>query len=307
MTRRRASDDSRRRANGDENDIYAKTETWSVRVLPKVSFGTHPSGEDGVRQDDPGVLVAHKFGLVEVQQGWSGAREVLHGLAAHVLAQRRFGGHRRAPRARPRRDRWYAMPPTNENRAYPVSCASHDLPFDALTHLQGTPRRLEGVRHRAQRAPRGEMGPGPAEGRGGGDAARRPTSADALVGSLETFSFSSRDDAEGENAENADAETPRAALVDVGAGLPRVLLPRGGSEGRGALAPSAGRARAGRRWPRPPRTTGLKPGWTSAPRAPAAAAAADGFFAARGGARAERRRARAPAGAKARRSKPPCS
>ena len=229
----RASDDSRRRANGDENDDD-ETETWSVRVLPKVSFGTHPSGEDGVRQDDPGVLVAHKFlGSWKSSKGWSGGKSFTDLLRTfwHSVVLGDIVEHRaRASR----RDRWYAMPPTNENRAYPVSCASHDPPFDALTHLQGSnPVGLKGVRHRAQRRLADEMGPGPARPRRGRRAA--PTSADALVGSLETFSFSSRDDAEKENAENADAETPRAALVDVGAGLGYFSL-AAASRGFGALA-----------------------------------------------------------------------
>ena len=236
-SRARASDsrvdENHRRANGDENDDD-ETETWSVRVLPKVSFGTHPSGEDGVRQDDPGVLVAHKFlGSWKSSKGWSGGKSVTDLLRTfwHSVVLGDIVEHRaRASR----RDRWYAMPPTNENRAYPVSCVSHDPPFDALTHLQGSnPVGLKGSateRSGASLTKWGRDQPGR-----DADAARRPTSADALVGSLETFSFSSRDDAEKENAENADAETPRAALVDVGAGLGYFSL-AAASRGFGALA-----------------------------------------------------------------------
>jgi len=232
-------DENRRESNGDDDDDD-ENETWSVRVLPKVSFGTHPSGEDGVRQDDPGVLVAHKFlGSWKSSKGWSGGKSVADLLRTfwHSVVLGDIVEHRaRASR----RDRWYAMPPTNENRAYPVSCASHDPPFDALTHLQGSnPVGLKGSateRSGASLTKWGRDQPGR-----DADAARRPTSADALVGSLETFSFSfsSRDDAEKEKKNTGrvfvDAETPRAALVDVGAGLGYFSL-AAASRGFGALA-----------------------------------------------------------------------
>ena len=54
------------------------------------------------------------------------------------------------------------------------------------------------------------------------DGARRPTSADALVGSLETFSFSSSRVASGDENDatrNRDEDDDAPALVDVGAGL----------------------------------------------------------------------------------------
>ena len=38
-----------------------KEDPWSVRVLPKVFFGAHPLGLDGVAPDDPGVFVLHHF------------------------------------------------------------------------------------------------------------------------------------------------------------------------------------------------------------------------------------------------------
>ena len=216
-----------------ETETETAARAWSVRVLPKVSFGTHPTGEDGVSQDHPGVLVAHKFlGSWKSSKGWSGGKSVADLLRTfwHSVVLGDIVEHRaRASR----RDRWYAMPPTNENRAYPVSCASHDPPFDALTHLQGSnPVGLKGSateRSGASLTKWGRDQPGR-----DADAARRPTSADALVGSLETFSSRFRL-AEKEQRIFADAETPRAALVDVGAGLGYFSL-AAASRGFGALA-----------------------------------------------------------------------
>ena len=34
---------------------------WGVRVLPKVAFGVHPLGLDGVGPDDPDIVVLHQF------------------------------------------------------------------------------------------------------------------------------------------------------------------------------------------------------------------------------------------------------
>ena len=190
----------------DDDDDDAKTLKWSVRVLPKVSFGTHPSGEDGVRQDDAGVLVAHKFlGSWKSSKGWSDGKSVWdllrtfwHSVVLGDIVQHRARASRR--------DRWYAMPKTTETTAYPVSCASFDPPFDALTYLLGSnPNSLRGSaveRGGASLTKWGRDQPGRDV-----DAALRPTSAEALVGSLETF----------RNPKAATGET--AALVDVGAGL----------------------------------------------------------------------------------------
>ena len=190
----------------DDDATTTKTLKWSVRVLPKVSFGTHPSGEDGVRQDDAGVLVAHKFlGSWKSSKGWSDGKSVWdllrtfwHSVVLGDIVQHRARASRR--------DRWYAMPKTTETTAYPVSCASFDPPFDALTYLLGSnPNSLRGSaveRGGASLTKWGRDQPGRDV-----DAALRPTSAEALVGSLETF----------RNPKTATGET--AALVDVGAGL----------------------------------------------------------------------------------------
>lgn len=182
---------------------------WSVRVLPKVSFGTHPSGEDGVSQDDAGVFVAHKFlGSWKSRKGWSDGKSVWdlmrtfwHSVVLGDIVQHRARASRE--------DRWYAMPKITETTAFPVSCASFDPPFDALTYLLGSnPDSLAGSaveRGGASLTKWGRDQPGRDV-----DAALTPTSAEALVGSLETFRSTG-------TAAAARGET--AALVDVGAGL----------------------------------------------------------------------------------------
>lgn len=50
-----------------------KDDPWTVRVLPKVYFGVHPLGLDGVSPDDPDIVVLHHFlGSWKVRGGWSG-------------------------------------------------------------------------------------------------------------------------------------------------------------------------------------------------------------------------------------------
>lgn len=50
-----------------------KEDPWNVRVLPKVHFGVHPLGLDGVSPDDPDIVVLHHFlGSWKVRGGWSG-------------------------------------------------------------------------------------------------------------------------------------------------------------------------------------------------------------------------------------------
>ena len=203
-----------------ETETETAAHAWSVRVLPKVSFGTHPTGEDGVSQDDPGVLVAHKFlGSWKSKKGWSDGksfadllRTFWHSVVLGDIVQHRA----RASRL----DRWYSMPPVTAARAYPVSCASHDPPFDALTHLWGSDpvgsRGSAAERSGASLTKWGVDQPGR-----DADAARRPTSADALVGSLEPSSSSREDGGDGDANDDVvvEDETEDAALVDVGAGL----------------------------------------------------------------------------------------
>ena len=167
-------------------------DAWNVRVLPKVSFGTHPSGEDGVSQGDPDVLVAHHFlGSWKSRKGWSGARKSASELVTtfyHAVS-----GDLPAYRARiSRADKWYAMPEVNERAAYPTS-TTWEPPFDILTHLLGSEASSPSLAAAgASLAAHGRWQAGRWD-------AKQPTSAEALVGSL-------------------SAHRRSAALLDVGAG-----------------------------------------------------------------------------------------
>lgn len=51
--------------------MVQKDDPWTVRVLPKVFFGAHPLGLDGLAPDDPGIVVMHHFyGSWKVRGGW---------------------------------------------------------------------------------------------------------------------------------------------------------------------------------------------------------------------------------------------
>ncbi len=51
-----------------------KDDPWTVRMLPKVYFGVHPLGLDGVSPDDPDIVVLHHFlGSWKVRGGWNGS------------------------------------------------------------------------------------------------------------------------------------------------------------------------------------------------------------------------------------------
>jgi hypothetical protein len=53
--------------------VLQQDDPWTVRVLPKVYFGVHPLGLDGVGPDDPDIVVLHHFlGSWKVRGGWSG-------------------------------------------------------------------------------------------------------------------------------------------------------------------------------------------------------------------------------------------
>lgn len=175
---------------------------WRVRVLPKVSFGTHPSGEDGVSQSDKHVLIAHKFsGSWKSGKGWSSGKSIGDLLLTFYHSVR---GDLVQHRARSVvNDKWYAMPAVNAKNAYPV-CTTFDPPFDMLTHLLGSsPVELDGIVSGTSSEPSGA-----ALTMWGSESTRvNPTAADALVGSLETMR-----DGQKTNAKFVH-------LVDVNAGL----------------------------------------------------------------------------------------
>ncbi len=78
-----------------------KDDPWTVRVLPKVYFGVHPLGLDGVGPDDPDIVVLHHFlGSWKVRGGWSG------GLGIGALLHRAAGLFTRRSAADPCVPRW---------------------------------------------------------------------------------------------------------------------------------------------------------------------------------------------------------
>lgn len=70
------------------HDAYHQTalhvqrdDPWTVRILPKVHFGVHPVGLDGIEPDAPGITVLHHYlGTWKVRGGWSRNRIDLYRL-----------------------------------------------------------------------------------------------------------------------------------------------------------------------------------------------------------------------------------
>ncbi len=58
-----------------------RDDPWTVRLLPKVHFGVHPVGLDGIEPDAPGITVLHHYlGTWKVRGGWSRNRIDLYRL-----------------------------------------------------------------------------------------------------------------------------------------------------------------------------------------------------------------------------------
>lgn len=59
---------------------------WKVRILPRVAFGVHPAGIDGLTPDAPEIVVLHHFlGSWKVKGGWYKRKPVLQ-RAREILA-----------------------------------------------------------------------------------------------------------------------------------------------------------------------------------------------------------------------------
>ena len=94
--------------------------------MPKVSFGVHPTGEDGVPFDDPGVLVAHHFlGSWKSRKGWNSAKKGVGDYITLFFTSLGLGksGLEEYRAQLSRADPFYAMPKVNERAGYPVSAA----------------------------------------------------------------------------------------------------------------------------------------------------------------------------------------
>ena len=193
-------EEARRRVPGTRGQ---KGDAWNVRVMPKVSFGVHPTGEDGVPFDDPGVLVAHHFlGSWKSRKGWNSAKKGVGDYITLFFTSLGLGksGLEEYRAQLSHADPFYAMPKVNERAGYPVS-AAFDPPFDMLTHLSGS-NASGGVVDVV----------GASLTKWGGWQAGRyepkaPTSAEALVGSLSS--------ARGRGSREGGG----GVLLDVGAGL----------------------------------------------------------------------------------------
>lgn len=173
-----------------------KGDAWNVRVMPKVSFGVHPTGEDGVPFDDPGVLVAHHFlGSWKSRKGWNSAKKGVSDYITLFFTSLGLGksGLEEYRAQLSRADPFYDMPKVNERAGYPVS-AAFDPPFDMLTHLSGS--NASGGNVDVVGASLTKWGGWQA----GRYEPKAPTSAEALVGSLSSSGVG-------------------GVLLDVGAGL----------------------------------------------------------------------------------------
>lgn len=61
--------------------LTQRDDPWTVRLLPKVHFGVHPVGLDGIEPDAPGITVLHHYlGTWKVRGGWSRNRVDLYRL-----------------------------------------------------------------------------------------------------------------------------------------------------------------------------------------------------------------------------------
>jgi len=187
-------EEARRRVPGTRGQ---KGDAWNVRVMPKVSFGVHPTGEDGVPFDDPGVLVAHHFlGSWKSRKGWNSAKKGVGDYVTLFFTSLGLGksGLEEYRAQLSRADPFYAMPKVNERAGYPVS-AAFDPPFDMLTHLSGS--NASGGNVDVVGASLTKWGGWQA----GRHEPKAPTSAEALVGSLSSRGYRG------------------GVLLDVGAGL----------------------------------------------------------------------------------------
>ena len=64
----------------------ARSDPWSVRVAPKVTFGAHPRGLDGVDPQDPRVAVLHHYlGTWKSVRGWAPGGGLLGAAVAALL------------------------------------------------------------------------------------------------------------------------------------------------------------------------------------------------------------------------------
>ena len=109
---------------------------WNVRMLPKVAFGTHPLGEEGVSQEHPDVVIAHRYsGGWKHKSGWNGKRSIFDHMSIFYHSLKNDLPEYREKIAS--RDEHFQMPPVENGRMYPVSTI-WEPSFDLMTPLVGT-------------------------------------------------------------------------------------------------------------------------------------------------------------------------
>lgn len=101
---------------------------WKVRILPRVAFGVHPAGIDGLTPDAKEIVVLHHFlGSWKKRGGWHKRPTVLQILVGVIRAA-----------LQRRRQAVVAEEPITPSvlRLFPVS-AAFNPPFTMMTHLIG--------------------------------------------------------------------------------------------------------------------------------------------------------------------------
>ncbi|KXZ52833.1 hypothetical protein GPECTOR_8g216 [Gonium pectorale] len=142
---------------------------WKVRILPRVAFGVHPAGIDGLTTDAREIVVMHHFlGSWKKRGGWHKRRTVLQILAGALAAALQ----RRAQVA-------VAEEPITPSvlPLFPVS-AAFNPPFTIMTHLIGQGDMQSGSDVSAVLTSWGTWQPAMSR------PSRKPLAVEALVGSL---------------------------------------------------------------------------------------------------------------------------
>lgn len=133
-----------------------------IRILPQVAFGVHPSGTDGLTPDSPGIVVFHHFlGSWKKKGGWHKGDFVERSL--HRLMGK-------APEEVPKLDGDPGL------SLFPVTVPWHPS-FVIMVHLRGHGEKFGSADAGAVISKWGNW-------QGSMDVTRRPSVADALVGSL---------------------------------------------------------------------------------------------------------------------------
>ncbi|GFR43765.1 hypothetical protein Agub_g4877 [Astrephomene gubernaculifera] len=142
---------------------------WKVRILPRVAFGVHPAGIDGLSPEAKEIVVLHHFlGSWKKRGGWHKRRTVLQILAGAATAALRRHGEAPA-----------AEEPITPSvlPLFPVS-AAFSPPFTIMTHLRGEGDMQSGSDVSATLTSWGTWQAAMAR------PSRRPLAVEALVGSL---------------------------------------------------------------------------------------------------------------------------